>query len=512
MITEIGYVKRVTFIHIKGIMNRLVFRNFSRCSRLLNKPLKDSDKLYGKFTEEEYENASQYIKNQIKELEHNIKGETNTRENLKTMQSFPAATKKSIRIDNLSNLLEETIKTTGPISLSAYMRQCLTHPQFGYYTTRDPLDSKTGDFITSPEISSVFGEMIGIYFFQLWLSQGLPKEINVIEFGPGKGTLIHDAMSSFNRLNKYDIKINLILIETSKVLRKEQHNVLCTSSDPFNTDDNGFNYSVTKWKNDIKWVENESDIETNDIPNYIIAHEFFDALPIKSFQKTENGWRELLVEHSKSVDNNQIKLPGAETALDVKNSESFDTEFHLTMTPKETPSSKLPLLVPRVNSLPVGARIEICPDAEFFIKKMVSLIKNDSKKGGVLIIDYGLNEGVPDNTLRGIYKHQFVSPFFKPGEVDLSVNVDFESLKLLSEEFADPIGPVDQGDWLHEIGIGYRIDRLLKANEDNYNEQEKIYNSYKRLTDKDEKGMGKIYKFFGLLPKGSETPFGFKKL
>ena len=120
------------------------------------------------------------------------------------MPTLPAMANsaKKIRIDDLTNLLSETIKTTGPISLLAFMRQCLTHPQFGYYTTRDPLNASSGDFITSPEISSMFGEMIGIWLFSTWLNQNKPQKLNIIEFGPGRGTLMYDCLKSFNKFKK----------------------------------------------------------------------------------------------------------------------------------------------------------------------------------------------------------------------------------------------------------------------------------------------------------------------
>ncbi|CUM64574.1 uncharacterized protein PRCAT00002181001 [Priceomyces carsonii] len=471
---------------------------------------KENELYFGRFTKAEYDEAKKSIINQIELLEKEIKGDINVRENISKMPSFPAASNaKQIKLENLTDILSETIKTTGPISLSAFMRQCLTHPNFGYYTTRDPLDSNSGDFITSPEISSMFGEMIGVWLYSTFFKQGKPDKVRIIEFGPGKGTLMFDCLSSFNKLNKSKVSIEIILIEASTILRKEQWKLLCGEENLFTTDDQGFNVSTTKWGQKIKWMDTEKDIAIkNGITNYVIAHEFFDALPIKSFQKTEDGWRELLVEHSPSVKNTQMTLPSADSASD--NDQNFlQTEFHLTMSPKETPSSMLPTLSPRYKDMPVGSRIEICADAELYILKMVQLLCNQEKLGSVLIIDYGSSEGIPDNTLRGIFKHKFVSPFAKPGDVDLSVDVDFENLKLLASRFCDAFGPREQGDWLHELGIGYRADQLIKAKSGNFDAQEKIYNAYKRLTSKEKDSMGRSYKFLCLLPKDSELPLGF---
>ncbi|KAG7661020.1 uncharacterized protein J8A68_005540 [[Candida] subhashii] len=464
---------------------------------------------YNQFTKQEYENASKIIQDQIKKLELQIKGDYNIRENIGKMPQFPAPSTDvpiKTKVENLTDFFIQTIKLTGPISLSAYMRQCLTHPEFGYYTTRDPLDSQHGDFITSPEISSVFGEMIGVWYFSIWQTQKCPNKIRFIEFGPGRGTLMHDILVTFNRLVKRvqkDIESEILMIEASNVLRREQWKLLCGEENQFGTTEEGYNVSVTKWGNGIKWLDTEKDIKhTNEYANYIIAHEFFDALPIKSFIRKEQGWRELVVEHSSSVTNTQPKLEGTTPS---PNNPLLETEFHLTTSPKETPSSIIPTISSRYRSLPIGSRIEICPDAELYIMKMIQLLNNTN--GAVLIIDYGLINQIPENSLRGIHKHKFVSPFILPGQVDLSIDVDFDNLSTISQGLAQVYGPVKQGDWLHNIGIGYRIDQLLKKNQGNEEVEDKIYGAYKRLTDEGE--MGGIYKFLALLPKGSEKPIGF---
>lgn len=509
-------LRYINKIHLRSIGTENI-RAFSTSFQNSNKsksPQPESELYFGKFTKKEYDDAANYINTHITRLEKEIKGDVNIRENIGSMPIIPAMLSglKQIRVDDLSNLLSETIKTTGPLPLLAFMRQCLTHPQFGYYTTRDPLDTTSGDFITSPEISSMFGEMIGIWLFSTWVKQNKPQKFNVIEFGPGRGTLMYDCLKTFNKFNKNLItgeNIEIIMIEASPVLRKEQWKLLCEGND-FSTNEDGFNVSLTQWGNKIKWVDTETDVvKQENVANYVLAHEFFDALPIKGFQKTEDGWRELLVEHTPSVVNTQPTLPEGTPGPQTKANDMLNTEFHLTMSPKETPSSILPDLNPRFKDLPVDSRIEICPDAELYVLKMAQLLDNQQATGSVLIIDYGLSEGIPDNTLRGIYKHKFVSPFIKPGEVDLSVDVDFTSLKDISLKTCKSFGPVDQGDWLHQLGIGYRTDQLIKANEGNMEAQEKIYNAYTRLTSKDEKSMGKIYKFLCLTPYESESPVGF---
>lgn len=485
-------------------------------------PPHTDDLYFGKFTKEEYEDAKKIIQEQISKLEGQIKGDYNVRENLGKFSQFPepaSQDSKPVKVENLSDFFRQTIKLTGPIPLSTYMRQCLTHPEFGYYTTRDPLNLRTGDFITSPEISSVFGEMIGIWYFSIWQQQKYPESIRFIEFGPGKGTLIHDIMKTFNKFvekllpsDQKRPKIEIALIEASHVLRKEQWKLLCNPEDPMETTGEGYNRSATKWGNDIIWLDTEKDIQQGDknVANFIVAHEFFDALPIKSFIREEKGWRELVVEHTPSVNNTQPKLEestSARGANKFETDDSLDTEFHLTISPKETPSSMIPQISKRYRDLPVGTRIEICPDAELYIMKMAKLLSDSNDKGAILVIDYGTENEIPENSLRGIYQHKFVSPFWNPGEVDLSIDVDFQALKQLTEGIVDIYGPLKQGDWLHNIGIGYRIDQLLKKNQQDPEVQDKIYGAYRRLTDGEQ--MGSIYKFMALLPKGSSNPPGF---
>lgn len=466
---------------------------------------------YGKFTKEEYQEAKAYVTTQYLKLEQEIKGTHNVRENLGKIPQFPSREPRK-PVDDLRSFFQETIKTTGPISLSAYMRQCLTHPKFGYYTTRDPLDTQSGDFITSPEISSVFGEMIGIWLYTVWESQGKPQNVNFVELGPGKGTLMADTMRVFSKFVKQrGVELNgcIILVEASPVLREKQWEALCSSDTKLEKGESGFFSSTSKWGYKVQWVDTEKDIAARPQDcNYILAHEFFDALPIKSFVNTENGWRELLVEHTASVLNTQPKLPSKDVEQTTSKPE-LETEFHLTASVKETPSSMIPKASSRFRDLPVGSRIEVCSDAEFFMTRIVDLVRaNPNKQGAALIIDYGLSDEVPLNSLRGIYKHKFVSPFYKPGEVDLSIDVDFANLKLLAEPKVDVFGPAEQGDWLHEMGVGHRFDQLIKSANLMAN-KELIYDSYIRLTSKDDKGMGRIYKFLALLPSGASKPAGF---
>lgn len=487
-----------------------------------NPSIAENGLYFGQFTEKEYQDAAKIVREQISKLEKDIKGDFNIRENIgkhPVIPAIPEQSRKPTAINSLEDLFTQVIQTTGPMSLSSFMRQCLTHPEFGYYTTRDPLASKGGDFITSPEISSVFGEMIGLFWlFTTWLSQGKPDNIRIIEFGPGRGTLMFDVMQMFNNLVKRQgdkVAVEIVMIEASDVLRSEQYEKLCHKDTPLERLNNTTLQSTTIWGNKISWYLTETEIESQqNVANFILAHEFFDALPIKAFQKTEKGWREFLVDHSDIAQSSNTEAEIAKVEGETSLQSRVDTNFYLTLTPSETPSSKIPKLNSRFDSLSTGSKVEICPDAETYLKKMIQLIElSGNNTGSILAIDYGPSDSVPDVTLRGIFKHHFVSPFFQPGQVDLSVDVDFKNLVQIAENTGTmkAYGPEEQGDWLHNVGIGHRIDQLLKKNGNDPDLQDKIYDSYLRLTSKDDAGMGKIYKFLCINPKASLPPVGYSQ-
>ncbi|GMM37792.1 hypothetical protein DASC09_051170 [Saccharomycopsis crataegensis] len=437
----------------------------------------------------------------------------------------PSYSRPKIRLDSLSRILVETIKTTGPLSLSSYMKTCLTHTDYGYYTTKDPLGIRSsGDFVTSPEISQMFGEMIGVWFFTVYLTQNKPNNVQFIEFGPGKGTLMHDLLKSFNQLLRSSTlkeKISIVMVEASPLLRLEQFELLCGKDNKIKESEDGIGYvGVTKWGNKIRWVDTEQDIEEighKDHSNYVVCHEFFDALPIKQFEKTEQGWRECLVDYILPEDRTTKESEGRLTLPSQTTIKSSDLEaekepsFHMTVSPKKTTSAFVPQQSPRHNALPIGSRVEISPETLTYSKKIHQIItSNEKQQGAALYIDYGPADTIPINTLRGIKDHAIVSPFVNPGTVDLSADVDFQGIKVLSENLGgvDVHGPVEQGDWLNELGMQYRAEHLINKSK-NDADKERISKSYIRLVDKSDAGMGKIYKFMGILPKGTTKPVGF---
>ncbi|KAK9455276.1 S-adenosyl-L-methionine-dependent methyltransferase [Dipodascopsis uninucleata] len=406
----------------------------------------------------------------------------------------------------LSRILADIIKTTGPISVAAYMRQCLTNAELGYYINKDPF-GVSGDFITSPEISQMFGELVGIWIITQWMALDRPKSCRLIELGPGRGTLMADMITAFQSFPYFAPTINEIsMVDASPTLRQKQHETLCGNAQ---LEKVGFGYqSKTKAGIPIVWYETLKDIPNDDLSHFIIAHEFFDALPIHQFEKTPNGWRELLVDYRVPEGKTQLSLPNQITNLESK------ATFHLTTPNFATPSSKIiPESSSRYSQLPVNSKIEISPeswDIALDIAKRVSGAEEGTSRGSALIIDYGPADTIPVDTLRAIKKHHIVSPFDEPGTADLSADVDFTALKNVAIEHGqvDVHGGVEQGDWLHELGIGARATVL--ANRQKTKEgKDRIAKAYNRLVERSGGAMGKVYKVMAFVPKGMSVPVGF---
>ncbi|KAK9479588.1 S-adenosyl-L-methionine-dependent methyltransferase [Lipomyces japonicus] len=388
------------------------------------------------------------------------------------------------------------------------MRQCLTNPEGGYYMNKDPFGAG-GDFITSPEISQMFGELVGVWVLTEWLAQNKPSRLRLVELGPGRGTLMSDmllALQSYADIKKSISEI--CFIEASPTLREMQRLKL-GGRDIVKTD---IRYeSITSSGIPVYWYEDFKDLPTDDIPPFIVAHEFFDALPIHKFEKTADGWREILVNHGIPKLETSISLPNQITSVDDK------PQFYLTVPKHATPGSRIiPESSIRYKKLPVLSKIEISPQS-WEITREIALrisqtpgINGTNGCGAALFVDYGPADTIPIDTLRAIEKHHIVSPFETPGSADLSADVDFTALKIVAETQGnvDVHGAVEQGDWLHTLGIGIRATVLAERQRDEQG-KERIEKAYHRLTERSGGGMGKIYKVMALTPRGSPTPVGF---
>lgn len=355
----------------------------------------------------------------------------------------------------LKDALRNAIKLRGPIPISTYMSYCLTHETEGYYTKKDPLGIK-GDFITSPEISQMFGELIGINLLTQWMQHGKPHRFRIVELGPGRGTLMADLLRAAKTFPSfYDSIQEIRFIEASPILKAAQENLLRK-------------YSGIE----MNWCKFVNDVPKDKIVTFFIAHEFFDALPIRAFVKSKNGWCEQLVQFNE--DKNQ---------------------FEFTTSPHVSWMNEILSRQPRFENLPNLSEIEICPDGWEVAHHIGSIL--DVNSGGALVMDYGPTGTIPTRTFRAFKKHHQIDPFLYPGDSDLTADVDFRALvDIFSQRDSLRVfGPVKQADWLHAMGIGARATMLANNQKDSEGVQ-RISDAYSRLTDPIH--MGKIYKVMGV--------------
>ncbi|KAI5848035.1 DUF185 domain-containing protein [Tricharina praecox] len=404
----------------------------------------------------------------------------------------------------LAKQLTEAIKTTGPIPLAAYMRQCLTSSSGGYYTTHADPFGRRGDFITSPEISQLFGEMLGVWLVTEWMAQGRPKSgVDLIELGPGRGTLMDDVLRTISSFRALTTAIESIhLVEASPTLRQTQASLLCGPSTELSELPSGVFTAVSKHANiPVHWHSSLSTVPAGPSRTpFILAHEFFDALPIHAFESTAQGWRELLVSPAPPTAK-PLVIGGAAP------------EFALTRATQPTPHALLlPELSQRYRALKksAGSIIEVSPESLTVVEDIAKRIGAGSS-GAALIVDYGPLDTVPVNSLRGIRAHRIVSPFERPGEVDVSADVDFHALAeraLVASERVEVHGPVEQGAFLLTMGMRERMEQLGKKMNDE--EKKRMDTGFNRLVERGPGTMGKIYKVLAIVPeRGGKRPVGF---
>jgi SAM-dependent MidA family methyltransferase len=347
----------------------------------------------------------------------------------------------------LAALIAARIRATGPITLAQYMAEALMHPLHGYYATRDPF-GRAGDFTTAPEMSQMFGELIGLCLAQSWLDQGRPDPFLLVELGPGRGTLMADAMRATLRVDGFHGAHSLHLVETSPTLRAEQSGRL----------------PHAHWHASLETVP--------DGPVFLIANEFFDALPIRQFVRDGSKWRERVV--------------GLQ-------------EGHLAF--GLGPPAPVSHVAHRLADTTDGDIVEYCPA----LGPIVSDIgRRVGKHGGAaLIIDYGDWRSRGD-TFQALRQHGFVDPFAAPGETDLTAHVDFEAIAL-SASPARATTMTPQGTFLKRLGIEARTARLSA----NLTGQALVSHlaAYRRLTDQHQ--MGHLFKVMGLHPERAPPPPGF---
>ncbi len=346
----------------------------------------------------------------------------------------------------LADLLRKRIATTGPINVAEYMTECLLHPEYGYYVTRDPLGS-AGDFTTAPEISQMFGEMVGLALAQTWMDQGAPTRFSLVEAGPGRGTLMADILRTLRAVPGCAEAAQVHLIEASPTLRDKQRELLGDT---------------------ITWHDGFDALPPQ--PTFFVANEFFDALPVRQFVRTGPGWSERLIgEDDKAL------------------------AFGLGAMADQ------PTLTHRLDDTSEGDLVEICPQAAPIMAKFSSLI---AAYGGVgFIVDYGDWRSLGD-TLQALRAHERVDVLMTPGEADLTAHVDFEALSMAANCAFARLVP--QGVFLERLGITTRAQTL--ASQMSEDKLEAHILAHRRLTHPEE--MGNLFKVLALYPNGAPLPAG----
>lgn len=338
----------------------------------------------------------------------------------------------------LLDIIRTAIHHHGPMDIGTYMNMCLGHPQHGYYMTRDPLGA-AGDFTTAPEVSQMFGEMVGLWVAHTWLQFGSPLNIILLECGPGRGTLMNDILRSTKNIPELTQAINIHFLETSPVLRGIQKETV--------------GENVT-WHDTLETLPDHA-------PLFVIANEFLDALPVRQAIHDGTSWKERLI------------------GLDDQDNLCFVS------------GPAVPY-----GDMPWGRKDEIfefSPARDFFVSNIAQRLKMQT--GAALFVDYGHAKTAKGDTFQAIRHHQFCSVLDVPGEADLTSHVDFEQIARRAEQ--DGIAAtniITQSSFLKNMGIDLRLEQL--SSKATAEQKQNLQTGYDRLTDK--KAMGELFKAIAL--------------
>jgi NADH dehydrogenase [ubiquinone] 1 alpha subcomplex assembly factor 7 len=344
---------------------------------------------------------------------------------------------------SLRDLLISQIRAQGPMRLDDYMTACLLHPEHGYYTTRTPFGS-AGDFITAPEISQMFGELVGLALAQAWLDQGAPTPFTLAELGPGRGTLMADMLRAASRVPGFADAADIVLLEASTALRDVQADALKAY--------------CPRWIDTIEALPEQA--------TFLVANEFFDALPIRQFVRDGTRWRE-----------RQIGVQDDALAFGLG------------------PAQPQPALAQRLEDTKDGDLIEDCAAAAPILSTLS--VRIAAHGGAALVFDYGDWRTLGD-TLQAVQNHAPTDPLDAPGHADLTAHVDFEAL-LRAVAPCTPSRVTPQGVFLERLGITARAQTLAQTLSGAALDSHIM--AHRRLTHPHE--MGNLFKTFGIVPQGS---------
>ena len=357
--------------------------------------------------------------------------------------------------EEIADKIARRIRAEGPLTVAAYMAMALHDPEGGYYARRGPIGA-AGDFTTAPEISQVFGELIGLWCAEFWQRIGRPDRVILAELGPGRGVLMSDLLRAAGAVPEFRRALHICLVEASAVLRAEQERRL-REAQP-------------------QWVSRVEELP--DGPMLMVANEFLDALPIRQFVRGTGGWSERMV--------------------------AVDPEDHLVFVDgPESPVASL-LVSGRRSHCAAGTVVEICPAALALASAVGSRLAR--QPGAALFIDYGYFPTAPGATLRALQCHRPVSALAAPGTADLSAHVDFAAFAEAARAAgAEVYGPVSQGRFLTALGAGLRLAALSARAAPA--QRRSLESGVKRLLDPG--AMGELFKVMALVSPGLPSPWGF---
>ncbi|KAF2356008.1 Protein arginine methyltransferase NDUFAF7 [Trinorchestia longiramus] len=471
---------------------------------------------------------------------NHTKGTNNNNSNSSNNNNNGSSTENS-----LLKQLKNQIRMTGPITVHQYMRAVLTHPKGGYYMDHDPL-GEAGDFITSPEISQMFGELLGVWVFSEWHKMGQETPLQLVELGPGRGTLIKDILRSLQQLGLTGDAVHVHLVEISPHYRRLQRQTLCSSAageqdDPCELSSPSYTSSQTP----VHWHQHLDSVPAGF--SVFLAHEFFDALPIHKLVKTDVGkWKEVLIdingdvgyggyrdaggvladdsnvpaafesgktlntkglkpakhETSETLNSMTLKPAGNETTSDAKapkpagdaagaSHEVEDLPLRYVLSRAATPATTI-----YTKDLEDRDMIEVCPDAALIAAQIATRITE--RGGALLVVDYG-HSGSKSDTFRAFRRHRQQHPLLSPGSADLTADVDFSLLKKALPETVISFGPVKQGFFLKNMGIELRLLKLLQ-NCKSASTHASLVSSYRRLVEE----MGGAFLVWAVYPRVME--------
>ena len=352
--------------------------------------------------------------------------------------------------------LTRLISERGPISVAAFMEIALGDPDGGYYATRDPFGVE-GDFTTAPEISQMFGELIGLWCADTWQRIGAPEAFALIELGPGRGTLMADAMRALAGLPDCRAAARIHLVETSPTLRDVQQKTL--------------------HGHDVTW--HEALPAPGDIPAIFIANEFLDALPIRQFVKAGDAWCERLVGHDPANDAFAF-VTGAPARPDAPQTARLRADAQ------------------------AGDILEESPAVASVVGDIAAHIA--ARGGAGLFIDYGHRRTAIGETLQAVRQHRPVGPLDAPGSCDVTAHVDFQRVAAAAAiDGVRHLGPLDQGVFLQRLGIRERADILRRSADDRQTRD--LHAALTRLIGPSE--MGTLFKVMALCEHRIELLAGF---